>query len=183
MAGENLTKTQGVNMAASAITSAANAYGQYNTAKYEANMTDLNWRTNKAIATEHLKVNQYILGRNRLELLSASADEALQIQTTELEARAEADVVHATYGMIGGSAMQVLHSISRSAEHAESKRLVILDNALFSNKMSVFQSESGAMQQIGIRPVGGVSGTLAIGSAVAEFGAKMSAISRPIKET
>ena len=172
----NLTKEQGYNMAGSAIASAATAYTAYNNAKHNARMDKMNWQHNKAITTENLKVNQYINARNRLEILDASGEERLQIQTSALQAKADASVVHATYGMKGGSAQQVLHSISRSAEVAESRRLVSLDAALFGNKVQMYSAASGAAAQVGIRPVGGVSSGLAIGSAAAEIGQNFNTI-------
>lgn len=172
----NLTAGQGYNMAGSAIASAANAYAAYNNAKHNARMDTMNWQHNKAMVTENLKVNQYINARNRLEILDASAEEAMQIQTSELQAKADASVVHATYGMKGGSAQQVMHHISRAAEVAENKRLYALDSALFSNKVQMFSAASGANAQIGIRPVGKPSAGLAIASAGANIGQNLTNI-------
>lgn len=173
---ENLKATQGVNMASSAITSAANAYTSYNRAKHNARMEKMNWRYNKAATLTNLKVNQYINARNRLEIMHASAEQRLDIQKQEMQAKADATVVQATYGMQGGSAQQVMHAISREAENAESKRLYALDNALFSNKMEMYAAASGALQQIGVQPVGKPSSALAIGGAAMEINRNFSAL-------
>lgn len=174
----DLTRTQGVNMASSAIVSAAGAYSKYNRVKHDARMADLNYRHNKAMVLENLKINQYIVGRNKIDMLDASEDEKMSIAIETMKARADVTVAHAAFGMEGGSAQQVLHSISREAEKAESRRLYSLDSALFKNKMQLFSAASGALTQIGIRPVGGVSGALIVGSAAAEFGSKLREISR-----
>lgn len=160
----------GYSMAGSAITKAAQAYTQYSRAKHNERMTSMNWQHNKAMVTENLKVNQYISARNRLEILDASAEEALSLQTQEMQAKAEASVVHAAYGMKGGSAQQVMHSISREAEKAESRRLYSLDQALFANRVQMFGAASGASAAIGTRPVGGASSTLATMSALTSIG-------------
>lgn len=168
---QNLTFTQGVNMASSALVAGINTYTEYNRAKHNERMAEMNYAHNKAMVLENLKLNQYIVSRNKIDILSASADEKMALETRAMEAKAEATVAHATYGMQGGSAMQVLHSISREAEKAESQRLAQLDAALFGNKLQLYRGESGAVQATGIRPVGGVSGNLAVGSAVANISA------------
>jgi len=147
---------------------AVSAYSSYNAAKHSAAMADLNWSHNKSMALENLKLNQYITGRNKIELLDASADKALSIDVQEMKAKADAEVVQAAYGMQGGSAQQVLHAISRNAERAESTRLVELDAALVGNKLQAFQAGEQAQSIIGIRPIDSVSGALAVGSFAAE---------------
>lgn len=169
----SLSTAQGVNMASSAIVSAANAYTAYRNAKHEAKMSEISWRTNKAVALSNQKINQYISARNKIELLDASGAERISLQTQELQAKAEVSVAFATYGIKGGSAQQVMHSISREAERAESNRLYQLDSTLFSNKMQQIGIQQRTTAAVGIRPIDSTSSALAIGSAGAELASNL----------
>ncbi len=137
----------------SVINAAVQGWATHNTAKHEARMIDMNYNHNKSMVNEKLKVNQFIVGRNRLEILDRSAEDKLSISISEMQAKAEATVIQATYGQRGGSAQQVLHDISRSAAKAESTRLAALDPALFSNKLQLYQAGTQAIAATGIRPI------------------------------
>jgi hypothetical protein len=172
-ASNAMSSAQGINMASSAITSAANTYTAYNNAKHEAKMSEISWKANKAIALSNQKINQYISARNKIELLDASGAERLSLQTQELQAQAQASVAFAAFGVKGGSAQQVMHSISREAERAESNRLYQLDSVLFSNKMQQIGIEQRTATSIGSKPIDSISAGLAIGSAASEIGSNL----------
>jgi len=163
------TNAQYANLGSSAVVAAVGAYASYDSAKHSARVDSMNWDHNREMVLENQKINDYIISKNKIDLLDASESEQMNTAIEEMRARAAAQVAQASYGIKGGSANQVLHDISRQAERMESQRLYNLDSALFANQMQLYSADSGALAQIGIRPVGGVSGALAVGQAASQF--------------
>ena len=163
--------------AGGAIANAAiSAYASNNRAKHEARMAEMNFEHNKAMVLENLKVNQYIVSKNKLEMLDNSKAVSMDIDSAALQAKAEATVLQAAYGMKGGSAQQVQHSIAREAAKAQSKNILELDANLSANKMQLFNAESQAQSVTGIRPIESYNSGLAVASGLTEAFSSLSNI-------
>jgi len=159
---------QDINAGFSLFNTAVSAFSTYSSASHAARMNDINWKHNRDMVRENFKVNRYISARNEIEILRGSSKAQLQISVSSMEAKANARVTQAAYGIQGGSAQQVLHSISRSAATAESSRLASLDDALFGNRMQLFQTGSSAIAATGLKPVDSFSPALTALNAVQE---------------
>ena len=177
-ASSHLTKTQATNLASGVVVAGASAYASYNLAKHNRAMDDIRFEHNRAMAGVNLKVNQYLGAVNRLNILKSTEAGKQAIQVATLKAIGTTEVLQAARGSVGGSAGQVLHDISRQSAVAESNRIEELDSNLLANQLQSFTTESDALTQVGIRSVGGVSGTLAVGSAAAEFATQLRSIAK-----
>jgi hypothetical protein len=166
----------------SVFNTAISAWSAYNTSKHNAEMADIQWNFNKGMQLENLKINTFILNNNKVALLTADRTKQLQIETQEMQAKAAAEVAQAAYGMQGGSAQQVLHSISREAEQAQSARIVERDQALFENKMQGIKAQQSSRADTGLRPIDATSGSLHVFAAGSKITDTFGTLYDPIRE-
>lgn len=174
--------TTGQSFGLSIGTSAISAWSGYNTSKHEAAMADINWQYKKGMALENLKLNQFIQTKNKIALLDGSSDKSLQIQTQEMEAKASAMASQSAFGMVGGSAQQVLHDIARKAEQAQSARVVELDAALFANNMKGAEANMQALDSTGLQPIDASSLGLHVGGFTKDVTKSFGTLYAPLKE-
>lgn len=165
--------SSGISAVGAIATTATGVWSMHNRAKHNARMAEMNWQHNKAMVLENLKVNQYIVSRNKMQMLDASVEEGLSIDTARMQAKAEASVIQVAYGMKGGSAQQVQHSIARNAAKANSQRILELDQSLVANKMQLFHAESQAQSATGIRPISSYSSRLSVAAGLTEAFGKL----------
>lgn len=150
------------------FTSAISAWGAYNTSQEEFKRAEIGYNYTKSLSLENLKVNQFIVGRNKINLLNSSINESISNQVQELQAIGSAKVKQARVGLVGGSAETALFDISRKAQQQETARINKLNSELEANRMQKFQSETQARTTIGLEPINTASSGLAIGGFIVD---------------
>jgi len=182
-ASSGTSKGVGAATGFSVFNDAIAAYSAYNTQQHNFKMQELTFNHNKSMALENLKVNQFIVGRNKVKLLNASAEKAVGIQIQALQEQASTEVQQAAVGQLGGSAQDVLYDISRRAEQAESARVTELDDVLFQNNLQAFQAETQAQDVVGIRPINATSAAIQVGAFAAETSKTFGSLYKDLRET